>query len=148
MGEGLLKKLLEPEPAARLAHFPAGMRSVLDHPFFPASRPAHDLLIVSCSPSGVAQLPETLTEANALANAVPNSNKHIATDPTTLNNILGEHPVKRFIFCGHGDLNLNYGQMTLCFTGSNGQLAAVEPAMIADMIFATVQQFNNTLELV
>ena len=125
---------------------------MLDHAFFPASGAAHGLLIVSCSPSGprVAQLPETraMAEANALANAVPNSNKQLATDPATLNNILGAHPVKRFIFCGHGDLNLNYGQMTLCFTGADGQLAAVEPTVIADMIGATLQQFNNTLELV
>jgi len=105
-----------------------------------------DLLIVACSPNGQAALGQVTREAAELQDAMPNSSSEVAVSAARCAALLGKVPTKRFIFCGHGDATLNFGQRTLCFTSESGGLAAVEPQSVKQMLGGVAKR--GVLELV
>jgi len=65
-----------------------------------------DLLIVACNPDGVPRL-ELDKEAEEIRDVMPQSSYHTAKSPEMVKNLLRKVKTKRFLFCGHGELQLD-----------------------------------------
>jgi len=66
-----------------------------------------DLLIVTCSPKGAKNLPALEKEAKEVQKTMPQSRCDTAVSPEALNDLLHNVKTKRFLFCGHGELQLD-----------------------------------------
>ena len=72
-----------------------------------AGEPVMDLLIVACSPKGAEDLPALDEEAKEIQKVMPQSRYNTAVSPDELKNLLQTVSTRRFLFCGHGELQLD-----------------------------------------
>ena len=79
---------------------------------------------------------------------MPQSRYETATSPDMVKQLLQKVSTRRFLFCGHGDLQLDYGRRTLCFTSAAGSIALVEPKALALIFRGVMARAENALEFV
>ncbi|KAL1498462.1 hypothetical protein AB1Y20_013787 [Prymnesium parvum] len=106
---------------------------------------ACELLIFVCSPSR-SPLPGLQDEALRVSRAIQAS-IFIGGTAADLRRRLLCTPTRRFLFSGHADTGLG-GARTLGFTSDHGELAAVHPPDLVDMLAAHAPCNGGELELV
>lgn len=106
-----------------------------------------ELLIFACSPS-VGPLSGLDDEAAQLSTVFSGAAYKRGGTADDLRTQLAAWPTRAFYFLGHADVNLNKGMPTLGFTASDGALAPVDNALIAEILGACSKTSGGHLELV
>lgn len=151
----LLRKLLDREPARRLAQFKAGdeMGSVLKDQWFGASQPSTaeplGLLIFVSSPT-VSPLPNAVLEANEVsALCTCTTQEQYGGTADVMRQLLAK-PTRYLLFSGHADAPAPDGSAntTLGFTTTSGFLELIRPEDVGAIVGRAAPSRGGCLELV